>query len=79
MYVIKNEKIRILDTIIANIFTWFLYIFAVQFLVLGFEAVKTLDNQTNFLLGIMIICMADIKILSWAGRPAIYFDTVENE
>lgn len=76
MYVKKNERIRIKDTLIANMYTFFLYLFATIFLILGLEAVKTLEDQTNYLLGILIVCMAVIRVLSWAGRPTIYLNEI---
>lgn len=77
MYVNKNEKIRVKDTIIANIPVWFFYSVAVLFLILGLEAIKELDNQTNYLLGIIVICFATIRLLIIAGRPTIYLDDIK--
>ena len=61
------------DTFIANLFWIFICIVAITFFILGFEQIKLFENETNHLLGMIIIAMATVKIFAWNGNPRLYF------
>ncbi len=68
----KNYTMDAKASLIGNMFWIFICFIAIGFFVVGFNQVSTFENETNHLLGIIIISLATIRIFTWNGMPRIY-------
>ena len=65
-------KLDMKETLFVNMFWIFVCFIAIGFFVLGFKQVALFENETNHLLGIVIISLATVKIFSWNGHPSLH-------
>jgi len=66
-------KLDKVETLFVNLFWIFVCFIAIGFFTMGFTQVFTFENETNRLLGIIIIAMATVRIFTWNGHPTLHF------
>lgn len=60
----EKEEIDVKETIIANLVTFVYWGTALIVLVGGYLLVQRLENEVNYLLGILIVTTSSLKLLS---------------
>lgn len=60
----KEEKIDVKGTITANLMTFFYWVIALIVLVGGYLLVQRLEDEVNFVLGILIVTTSSIRLLT---------------
>ena len=68
-----NYKLDITQTILVNIF-WIIKVgVLIFFFAVAMEEISLLINETNYLLGLIIVLFTTVKLFKWTGYPRLHF------
>jgi len=72
----ENYKLDIWGTIFINIFWVMIWGLIIMFMGLGYSQITQLENEVNYLLGLIVYFFAVVKLIAWNGKPSIRFKYV---